>query len=529
MSFLKISNLRIDFFSNGREIPILKDINFELEENSILGITGESGSGKSMTALSILNLHDPTDGLKISGSINFNGSELLSLSEKEYATIRGNKISIIFQNPDAALNPVIKCGKQIEEILKIHQPKASKATLNLKCIDLLQSVGFDDFEHILNAYPFELSGGQQQRIVIAIAIANQPDIIIADEPTSNLDASTSSEIIDLLLDIKKRNKCSLIFISHDVRLLSKISNQIVLIKDGLIVDDISNQNGIAAPFQDYVESYFKMTLPVKTQITKIESIEPFIVLKQICKSYNSGWWFSKKNTSVILREISFSVNKGAVLGVIGKTGSGKSTLAKILAGVIDATNGSVLVNDTPVNVDVFKQNKALRRSVQLVQQDSYHAFNPLYSVSEILSEVIDLYRLAPAEEDKKELIKKTLVEFGLPEDTLKKLPSQLSGGQRQRLAIARALLLSPSVIIFDESLSALDMGNQIKILTLIEELRNKYQFTTIFISHDPMLINYISDEVIVLDSGRIIEQGSATEIFENPKHSITKQLITTYA
>lgn len=529
MPVLKIKDLKVDFISKGKKTPILKDISLTLERNSILGVAGESGSGKSMTALSVLNLLDDNPELSISGSISYYGIELLSLSEKEISSIRGNRISIIFQNPDAALNPVIKCGRQIEEIIKIHQPKVSKTALKSQCTDLLQSVGFADAKRILNAYPFELSGGQQQRIVIAIAIASQPDIIIADEPTSNLDAFTSSEIIGLLLDIKNRHKCSIMLISHDIRLLRKISDRIVLIKDGQIVDDISCHDGINTPFQDYAESYLNMAVPVKSQIAKIETSEPVIQLKQIGKSYYSGWWFSKKNTSIVLKDISFSVNKGSVLGVIGKTGSGKSTLAKILAGVIDATNGSILINDAPVNVDVFKQNKALRRSVQLVQQDSYHAFNPIFSVSEILSEVIDLYKLALTKEDKKELIQKTLSEFGLSENILAKLPSQLSGGQRQRLAIARTLLLKPSVIIFDESLSALDMGNQINILHLIGELRKKYQFTTIFISHDPVLISHISDDVIVLDSGRIIEQGNVSEIFENPKHGITKQLITTYA
>jgi peptide/nickel transport system ATP-binding protein len=526
MPVLKISNLSVNYLSKGSILPILNDVSFTLDNDSILGITGESGSGKSMTALSILNLIDVKKGLHISGAINFDGIELLSLSEKEFNSIRGKRISIIFQNPDAALNPVIRCGKQIEEIIKIHDPKVAIQELKSRSIQLLKDVGFEDIGPILNAYPHELSGGQQQRVVIAIAIANQPEIIIADEPTSNLDAFTSSEIINLLLEIKRKNKCSIIFISHDIKILKNISDRIILLREGKIADTLVNKLNSVNILQDYTISYLNQKLPERLQYSKVDHTEPMIVFNNVSKSYVSGSWFSKSRRTTVLENINFNVSKGIVLGIIGKTGSGKSTLAKILSGITNTTEGSIMINHFLVNIEVFKQNKKLRKSVQLILQDSYHSFNPMFTVNELLFEIIDLYKLAKNQNEKTSIIQNTLNEFGLSIDILTKLPSQLSGGQRQRLAIARTLLLKPEIIIFDESLSALDIYNQINALKLIEELRAKYQFTCIFISHDPNLIKYISDEVIVLDNGRIIEKGNVPDIFNHPKSEVTKKLIS---
>ena len=477
MPVLKISNLSLNYLSKGSIIPILDDINFTLNKDSILGITGESGSGKSMTALSILNLIDVKKGLNIYGAVNFDGIELLSLSEKEFNSIRGKRISIIFQNPDAALNPVIRCGKQIEEIIKIHHPKVAIDELKSRSIRLLKDVGFEDVGPILKAYPHELSGGQQQRVVIAIAIANQPEIIIADEPTSNLDAFTSSEIINLLLDIKRKNKCSIIFISHDIRILKDISDRIIILREGKVVDTLVNKVNSANILQDYTISYLNQKLPERLKYSKVDNAEPIIVFNNIGKSYVNGSWFSNKTRTNVLENINFSVSKGIVLGIIGKTGSGKSTLAKILAGIINTTQGTIKINQLQVDTEVFKQNKKLRKSVQLILQDSYHSFNPMFTVNELLFEIIDTYKLANNQNEKTTIIQNTLNEFGLSVDILTKLPAQLSGGQRQRLAIARTLLLKPEIIIFDESLSALDIYNQINALNLIEDLREKYQTT----------------------------------------------------
>lgn len=523
---LKVCDLNVSFLTQARDISILKNINLSLPNNSILGITGESGSGKSVTALAITGLINNIQGLKTSGKVMFEGKDILKMPEKEISNIRGKKISIIFQNPEAALNPVIKCGKQISEIIQLHDPKLTKSELENRVSALLSNVGFTDIDRVKNAYPFELSGGQQQRVVIAIAIANKPEIIICDEATSNLDTTTTSEILHLLLSIKRKINCAVIFISHDIKVLYKISDQFILLKDGIIFDVFEPKNIDNKTLKDYTKWYFDQRLPEKMMHQYDATNEPVIVFENIGKSYKKGPWFGKKKETIVLRDISCVVHQGAVLGVLGKTGSGKSTLAKIVAGITDATYGQVKINGIEVNSKTLQVNKNLRRDVQLVLQDAYLVFNPLHKVRDILSEIIDHFRLAENKETKKALILKTLQEFDLNDEILSKLPSQLSGGQRQRLAIARTLLLNPKIIIFDESLSAIDIGNQINILQLINRLRARYLFTTIFISHDPTLIEYISDQVMVLDEGKIVEYGPTNEVFNNPRQEITKQLIS---
>ena len=525
MTILEVKDLLVDYMPASGKVEILRNINFKVAENTIVGITGVSGSGKSMTALSILGLNNDSDNIVTKGSIFFKGQDIGSFSEHQWSDIRNKKISIIFQDPEAALNPVIRCGKQIREVLILHQVGISASDATKIVHELLKKVGFDDTERVYNSYPNELSGGQQQRIVIAISIANNAEIIIADEATSSLDAQTSAGIIDLLLKIKKENGCSIIFITHDIRLLLKISDQIILLNEGKISCDFINKPEVIENLDKNIQKYLTLSIPFSNDKAYKHSDILMLEVNELSKVYKTGGLFFGKSESQVLKNITFKLYKGEILGILGVTGSGKSTLGNIIAGITESSSGSVNYCGKKIDIHAYRMDKTLRRNVQLIQQNSYTSFNPKQSVRDVLSEIIDFYSLATGKLQVDLLLSATLHEMGLPEDVLSRNTAQLSGGQRQRLSIARALLLKPEIIIFDESLSALDIQNQIQILSLIQNLQANHSFSAIFISHDPTIIRYISSDLIVMDQGQIIEEGKTSDIFRNPKQDLTKKLI----
>ena len=525
MTILEVKDLTVDHCSSGGRGNILRKINFKVAENSIVGLTGVSGSGKSMTALSLLGLNNDFKNILTQGHILFKGQDLNSLSESQWCTVRNKKIAIIFQNPEAALNPSIRCGKQIMEVLQLHRPEMAVKDIVENVKELLKKVGFDEIDRVFNAYPSELSGGQQQRIVIATAIANDPELIISDEATSSLEAQTSADIIDLLLTIKKSIGCAIIFITHDIRLLLRIADQIILINDGIITADFINDENIIKNLNKEAQEYLQLRLPNPSIDDSFDSESVVFEVQDLSKIYKTGSLFYKKTLTQVLKNVNFQLYKGKVLGILGKTGSGKTTLSNIMAGITDASSGIIKHKGKIVDAHSYNTDSLLRRNVQLILQDSYTSFDPKQTVREILYEVIDFYSLALGHQQIGELISSTLSNMGLPIDTLHRLSAQLSGGQRQRLAIARALLLKPEIIIFDESLSALDIQNQIHILSLIKHLQINYAFSAIFISHDAEIIRYISTELIILERGQIIEKGKTADIFMNPEHEITKMLI----
>jgi ABC-type glutathione transport system ATPase component len=509
---LDVKDLSIDYLSpNGRQ-PILCKLNFIINNNSIVGITGESGSGKSMTALSLLGLNNDNLDFDTSGSIFYNGTDLIKCDEKQWARIRNKKISIIFQNPDAALNPVVKCGKQIIEVIKLHQKELESKAAHLRMVELLEKVGFSDTDRISQSFPHELSGGQQQRIVIAIAIANSPEIIIADEATSSLDDESSDEIFDLLIRIKKETGCSIIFITHDIKMLLRHSDRILLIVEGCILANFDNKPNIISNLDSKVKAYITAELPQMNHNNVFTDESNILEVKSLYKSFSTKGLFKVKSENIALNNVSFKLQRGAILGISGKTGSGKSTLAKIISGIVDATSGRIYFNDKQLNRTALRGNVQLRKSIQLIMQDSYTSFDPKQTVREILEEVILFYSLARNKPDVELLVFSSLKEMGLDESLQSRFTVQLSGGQRQRLAIARALLLKPELIIFDESLSALDIRNQIMILDLIHKLKREHNISGLFISHDASLIRYICAESIVIDHGQILYSESTSNL-----------------
>lgn len=531
INILKIKNLNIRYNSSEGVKPILKNISFSIPKGKTVGITGASGSGKSMTALSLMGLTDSIDKIDVSGEIYFEGVDLGKLSENEWIKLRGRRISMIFQQPQAALNPLIKCGNQIEEAILTHSPNMDKKSAFNKTIDLLHQVGLHDTKRIYNAYPHELSGGQLQRVVIGIAISNEPDIIIADEPTSSLDAGNANEILKLLKKIQSNFDITLILITHDIRVLHDISDQIILLRDGTIEADFVNKSTLLNDCSDYTKKYLELS-SLKREYRKVASSDHPILLdvKHVSQTFTTSRFFPfyAKEKHTVLSDVQLELKSGSMLGILGPSGSGKTTLGKIISGIIDPSEGMILFNGKVVSKSKISLDKALRKNIQLVFQDSYSSLNPKQTVGQILSEVIHFYNLATTVQERDKIIEHLMNQLLLDKNTiLQQYNVQLSGGQRQRVALARTLLLKPEIIIFDESLSALDQLNQKNIIELIIKLQNDYGFSGIFISHDSNLVSSLCTEVMIIDQGRIVEYGPVAEIFNHPKQEITKSILYT--
>ena len=518
-------------------ISILNNISFKLKKNEILGFVGESGSGKSITAFSIINLLN-SKKIKKSGHVFFNGKRIDSLKNKDFEQIRGSEISIIFQEPMNSLNPSMKCGRQVLEIILKHTVltnlKAKKRVL-----DLFKMVKLNLPETVYNKYPHELSGGQQQRIMIGIAIACNPKILIADEPTTSLDGIVKKEIIDLLKGIQKQTQMGIIFVSHDLSLVSKIANNIIILKRGSIVEFGDSKQIFKSPKNKYTRMLLNARPPKKGRPKRLPSSDndlekhPLISKKEraekhkkiyksdpILKVKNLHFAYEKK---MILNNIHFNIYKGETLGLIGESGSGKSTIAKSILNLNNFQKGKILFN----NINIKKYNKKdFRKNIQLIFQDPFSSLNPQSSVGFSIMEPMIAHKLYKNKDARISKVYQLLENVGLKKNDFLKYPSQFSGGQRQRIVIARALALSPKIIICDESVSALDVSVQAQVLNLLNSLKEKFSFTFLFISHDLSVIRYMSDRVIVLNNGTIEENGETDKVFNSPIMPYTKQLLS---
>ena len=529
---LEIKNLSLSI-SN---IPILKNISFNVEENEILGIVGESGSGKSITAFSILNLINSQETVR-DGKIFLQGKRIDILNEKQFEKIRGKKISIIFQEPMSSLNPSMKCGKQIEEIIIKHSVLNSDG-VSKRVNELIGMVHLGEESNVYNKYPFQLSGGQQQRIMIAIAIACNPKILIADEPTTSIDSATKNEIINLLKEIQKKTKMSIIFVSHELSLVSRFTNKIIVLFKGKIVELGKSSDILSNPKQQYTKMLIKSSIPKNMRPLRLPTIEnklkkfPVATKKERQKRhqklYNSNpilqikkLSFSYQNNKV-LSCINFNLYKGETLGLVGESGSGKSTISKCILGINDYIKGEIIYNTR--NIKSITP-KIFRKNVQLVFQDPFSSLNPEMKIGDSILEPMNVHKIFKKSERKNEAIK-LLEDVGLKKEDFHKYPTQFSGGQRQRIVIARALSVKPEIIICDESVSALDVSVQSQVLNLLNDLKEAYSITLLFISHDLSVIRYMTDRLIVLKNGVIEEINETDSIFKNPKSTYTKQLLS---
>lgn len=521
MNILEINNLSVYFKRNGQtDFCAVNNISLKLEQGEILGIVGESGSGKSVTALSILGLLPYPKAYHLEkSSIVFNQTELIGLNNKEFQQIRGNKISFIFQEPMSSLNPLHKIGAQIAESLELHQ-NLSKEQIKKRTFELLQLVKIPEPEQKINAYPFELSGGQRQRVMIAMAIANNPQILIADEPTTALDVTIQEQIIDLLLELKQKLNMSIIFISHNLRLVHKISDHIAVMYKG----DLLEYGTAKQVFENPQTSYTKKLMSSNLLLNLQQKKDSKIILKandiEVSFPRKKNIWGRVTADFKAVDKVSFDLRQGETLGIVGESGSGKTSLALAVINLLKHRgNIEILTDNEYQNLHQFSKD------LQIVFQDPYNSLNPRMTIKQIIEEGLTVHFKQLRKSEKINKIKEILKEVNLNESIMDAYPHEFSGGQRQRIALARALILNPKIIILDEPTSALDVTVQAQIVELLKSLQIKYKISYIFISHDMNAIRAMSHRVMVMKNGKIIEQGVTTQIFEQPQQPYTQQLI----
>ena len=520
MSLISIKKLTISFKANQN---VVNDVNIEIPKGKTVAIVGESGSGKTLSALSILKLLPGNANIN-SGSIIFEEKDLLKLPSKEIEKIRGNKISTIFQEPMSSLNPLHTIDKQIKEMITTHNKK-NIVELNKSVFNLLKEVNLDDLMNRPNIYSYELSGGQRQRVMIAMSIANNPDLLIADEPTTALDVTVQQQILSLLNKIQKQRKMSILFISHDLAVVNKIADYIYVMKDGKIIEH-GEKNEI---FNNPKNTYTKQLVGFQNKIRKSQENKEVEILKikdlKVWYPIKKGIFKKTVDYVKAIDTINFTLKKKETLGIVGESGSGKTSLVLAILKLI-TSSGTIEFDEIDLNSIKKNKLKNIRKNIQIVFQDPFSSLSPRMNVEKILNEGIDVHFPKYSELEKKQILKDILKETGMDYDRdHNKYPHEFSGGQRQRIAIARALILKPKILILDEPTSALDITIQNQILDLLQNLQEKYSLSYIFISHDMNVIRSVSDKIIVLNKGKLIEYDNAEIIFNNPVDEYTKNLI----
>ena len=522
---LSINNLEISVKNLIGYKKIVSDFNLTLQPGRKLGIVGESGSGKTLSMLALTRLL-PSQIEVTGGSIFFNNKNLNTMEKKEFhREFSGKKISMIFQEPMTALNPVYTIGKQLRQAFLIHNKGISKKLSEERARSMLDAVKLNRIEERMRQYPHQLSGGQRQRVLIALALINEPEILIADEPTTALDVTVQKEILELINELCLNFKMSLIFISHDLGVISKVSDEIIVMKDGKIIEEGLTKKILKSPKKDYTLGLLKCLWKLEKGNPSLYTDKevPFIEVKNINKEYQlPNRLFSKRKKLSAVEDVSFSVFKGDSVAIVGESGSGKTTIAKIINGLEYPDSGDIFINNRPINkIDLFER----ARLIQPIFQDPYSTLNPNHTIGYVISRPLIIQKRFSSKEIYQNAIKMLkLVE--LPDTFFYRFPNQLSGGQRQRVSIARALILEPQLLICDEPTSALDVTIQDQILDLLENLKKKLSITIIIISHDISVVKYLSKRILVIKDGKIVESGFTKEVLENPQSSYTKELLS---
>jgi len=521
---LSVENLKVNFLQEGNVIQAVKGISFDLNPHETVALVGESGSGKSVTALSILQLLPYPKATHPDGHIIFEGRDLVGAGENHLRTIRGNKIAMIFQEPMTSLNPLHNVEKQISEVLQIHKGLTGEPAKK-RCIKLLEMAGFKDGESRLQAYPHQLSGGQRQRVMIAMALACEPQILIADEPTTALDVTIQAQLLDLLQDLQKKLGMAMLLITHDLGIVRKMANRVVVMQDGNMVESGDKESLFKSPKTPYTRHLIDSfpqgdAVPASADaplLLKADNIKVHFDIRE-------GLLRRKVGDIKAVDDVSISLKEGHTLGVVGESGSGKTTLAMALL-QLQSSTGKISFNGRDIQGLSRKAMRPLRREMQVVFQDPYGSLSPRMSVGQIVAEGLEIHGLARTALDKDRLVIHALREVGLDPLVRHRYPHEFSGGQRQRVAIARAIVLKPKLIVLDEPTSALDRSVQVDIIDLLKQLQVTHNISYLFISHDLAVVRSISHDVLVMKQGRIVERGSAHEIFLNPQEPYTKALI----
>lgn len=549
---LTVNDLSISFKQQGEINEVIHNISFDLYKNEILAIVGESGSGKSVSSLAILGLLSKKTS-EIKGAIVFENIPLLHLSERDFQKIRGNDISMIFQEPMSSLNPSMRCGAQVVEILMLHTTLSRKRAKE-ESLSLFARVKLPTPEKIFNAYPHEISGGQKQRVMIAMAIACKPKILIADEPTTALDVTVQQEIILLLKELQQHNGMSVIFISHDLSLVSEIADRVVVMYKGTIVEYGTTATLFSLPKHTYTKALLSarpslderlITLPTiqdyleekplsgaetkeerAARFKKMYAQPPLLEVVNLEKTYvsNAGI-FSRDIAFKAVDDVSFTIYEGETLGLVGESGCGKSTLGNAILQLDRATAGSIFYKGVDITKVTGTQMRSLRKEIQIIFQDPFASLNPRFTVGQAIIEPMIVHKLYKNTSERKARVLELLTRVGLEAAHYDRYPHEFSGGQRQRIGIARTIAVHPKLIICDESVSALDISVQAQVLNLLNELKTDFNFTYIFISHDLAVVKYMSDQLVVINEGKIEEMGDADAIYQDPKQAYTKRLI----
>ena len=555
---LSVKNLSIEFTTPEGTVKAVENISFDIHAGQTIGIVGESGSGKSVTSLAIMQLLPSPPGKITSGEILLNGQDVIGMPEHEMRKLRGNEVSMIFQEPMTSLNPVFTVGAQLVEVLLLHKDLSKKQAWQ-EAIDLLDQVGIPSPEHSVKKYPHEMSGGQKQRVMIAMAIACEPKLLIADEPTTALDVTIQKQVLELIASLQEKYGMGVLFITHDLGVVADIADEVVVMYRGETMEQGKTIDIFNNPKHPYSKSLLACRPALDKNPERLLTVSDFIApdgselvpSADRIKHFEKDYSYDEQKNPVLLEVknlevlfpikggflnrtvdytravdgVSFQLRKGKTLGLVGESGCGKTTLGRAVLRLLKPTNGQVLYKGKDISKYTKNELKDLRSEIQIIFQDPYASLNPRMTIGEIIMEPMILNRIGA---NKKERIEKALwllEKVGMKPEHIARYPHEFSGGQRQRISIARSLAVNPEFIVCDESVSALDVSVQAQVLNLLLDLQEEFGLTYIFISHDLSVINFFSDDVVVMNKGKIVEMNNAREIYHNPKEEYTKSLL----
>ena len=546
-SLIEVRDLRVAFRMGAERFEAVRGISFDIPANTTVALVGESGSGKSVSAMSIVRLLPGNAEVDANSRVLYNGTDLLKLPQEAMRRLRGKDISVVFQEPMSSLNPVFTVGEQIAEVLRIHAGMTPRQARQ-RALELLEEVGIPEPRARLDSYPHELSGGQQQRVMIAIAIACEPKLLIADEPTTALDVTVQRQVVDLLARLQERHHMSVLFISHDLGLVGEIARNVIVMRNGEVREAGPVAEIFSAPKDAYTRALLACRPPLDTKPRRLPVIDDIMSNKPVSseqrhsvdvaasgpalievaglrKEYRLKDGLFRHKTIDAVKLADFSLHKGRTLGVVGESGSGKTTIGMMLTRLTDATGGRIMFEGKDLATLGAASMRPYRRRIQIIFQNPYASLNPRFTVGQILMEPMRIHGIGANDDARARLALGWLDKVGLPALAFGKYPHEFSGGQRQRIAIARCLTMQPEIIVCDESVSALDVSVQATVLNLLLDLQEEFGLTYVFISHDLAVVKYMADDILVMNRGEIVERGTSEEIYSNPRHPYTQQLL----